>query len=1029
MFSAPAQTGITVSGTVTDDSGAPVPGAVIALVGSPGTGTISGADGKYSLRISVREGVLKVSCLGYAEKEARIGTAGVYDFVLSEDAEMLERVVVVGYGTMKESDITGAVTHVRVDENTVDRTSSVDKMLKGRAAGVRVVGNSAAPGAGFNIKIRGNSSFNGGGEPLYVVDGVILNSASGSEPTILSKAGGNYEEETNGLMGIDPQDIATMEILKDASATAIYGALGANGVVLITTKSARRDKPVIRFSAGVEAAHAIRKIDMLDLAGFADYMKASGIYSYDKYIYSSPGVVNMDDAIDWQDYVCRTAFNKRTSLSVANRTKTTNYMFSVGFNDIQGVVQKSGMSQFKIRLNLDQKIGRKLTVGMKINLSRNNSNLLQGASSAGLTSNTSFIRAVINGRPFKKFSESVEEDASDFTEDYGAGADRWLKDYQDNRKELRVIPNIYAEYKIAPWISFRSSAGADYRTRKTSKWRGPYVTTSSEWALAAIGITQSLNFNFDNMLSFDKNFGDHNISGTLGTTYIRHDYLYEITDGWNVNQYIAQIASLNAAPNARFAYSESSSATFSALARAIYSYKGRYVLTATFRRDGSSRFSKKNRYASFPSFALAWRLNEEPWFDVRAVSMLKLRAGWGRVGNQAVSAYQTLSNYTTANYPDHTPGNENHIIKAITPSNLANTDLKWETTEQWNAGIDLKLNRNRLSFILDVYDKNTFDLLQAVTVPATTGFSSMWVNLGTINNRGIEFSFDATLLKKNGLNWNVFGNISHNENKIVSIGLPSVEGKAPYFLGSSIGSSNYCKTPVNIFMEGQPMGLFYGLETDGIVQEGETGPGLTAGTVMAPGGIKYIDHNGNGYVDSGEEDKVVIGDPNPDFTFGFGSSLNWRNFTLDLQFEGSYGNDIANINLLQEEDLSRTTMNIRREAFEGSWSPANPDGKYPKIGCYEATETRYFTDRQVEDGSYLRLADLSLSYSIPKKKIKGAVKGIEFSLAATNVFLITRYRGFDPDVSSYGNNIMKMGVDYGSYPSARTYSAGVKMTF
>ncbi len=1025
-----AQNRTELSGTITDETGAPVPGAVIMLEGHESIGAVSDTDGKYRLVVPENRGMLKVQCLGYSDQTAEIGSGTVYDFMLKDDSQMLQSVVVVGYGTMKESDITGSVTRVRMDENLVDNTISVDKMLKGRAAGVHVVNNSSAPGAGFSIKIRGNSSFNSAGEPLYVVDGVILTPPTGSEPEMMSNAAGNYEEESNGLMGLDPQDIATMEILKDASATAIYGALGANGVVLITTKSASKDKPVIRFSTGFELSKAVRLIDMLDLRGFAEFMQAAGSSTYDKFIYANPDTKTelSDYGINWQEYVTRTAFNKRTSFSVSNRSKGTGYVFSLGYNDVQGVVRQSGMDQIKMRLNLDQDITKWLKAGTKINISRTRSDMLQGASSAGMTSNTSFIRATINGRPYRIPGNTEDEDADEWKEDFGAGADRWLNDNRDNRRELRIIPTAFLEAKILPWLTFNTSAGADYRTKKTTKWRGPYVTTNSYWALSAIGTTQRLNYNLDNMLMFDRSFGKHSFSGTLGTTFIEQDYLYEVTDGWNIKQYIGQYHNINSAPNARLAYVESQSATFSMLARGVYSYKGRYIVTATFRRDGSSRFSKANRYANFPSFAFAWRANEEPWFTFDKIAVLKLRAGWGRVGNQAIASYQTLSNYSSVQYPDHTPSNESTIVRGIVPANLANPNLKWETTEQWNAGLDFKLNRNRLSLSLDVYDKNTYDLLQTVTVPATTGFSTMWINLGTVNNRGIELSAESEIIKTGAFRWSVFGNIAHNKNRIVKIGLPTSGGMAPYFMGETVGNANYCKTPINIFMEGYPMGVFFGLATDGIVQEGETAPGLTENTTMAPGGIKYIDKNGNGYVDTGLEDKQIIGDPNPDFTYGFGSSLKWKNLSLDIQFDGVYGNDIANINLIQETDLSRTQMNVRKEAFYGRWTPGNTNGNYPAIGVYTTAETKFFSDRFVEDGSYLRLSDITFTYSLPFRK-GAAVKSADISLSASNLLLFTKYSGYDPEVNSFGSNMMKMGIDYGSYPSARTISLGLKMTF
>lgn len=1026
-----AQTGRQISGTVTDSSGEPVAGAVVMLEGHSGVGTETDAAGRYVLTLPVSEGTIVVQCLGYDDERRELRKNQIYNFTIGEDSEMLERAVVVGYGSMRESDITGSVTSVKVNEEEASRSMSVDQMLKGRAAGVTVVNNSAAPGAGFNIKIRGNSSFNGGGEPLYVVDGVII-SSGGSDPTILSQASGNYEEDNNGLLGIDPDDIASMEILKDASATAIYGAMGANGVILITTKTATKDKPVINFGVSMEMSRMCRKIDMLDLDEFVGYMDASGYKSFNGRIFvdsSDRSKGYAVDDVDWQDEVSQTAFNQRYSFSIANRVKGTRYMFSLGYDNVEGIVKGSGMNQFKVRLNLDQRLAKKLKLGMKLNVSRSEMNMLQGASSAGLTSNTSFIRSVINGRPYRSMDFTEDDDASDFEEDYGAGPERWLKDYKDNRAQYRIIPNADLEWKMLPWLTFKVSAGADFNIKKISKWRGPYVTTSSEWALAAVGFTQNLRYNFDTMFLFDKTMGDHTLSGTLGMTYIGADSMHEVTDGWNISQYIGQISNINSAENARFAYSETYWNTLSFFGRAVYSYKGRYVLTATLRGDGSSRFADGNKWSVFPSAAFAWRLNEEPWFNASWISSLKLRAGWGRVGNQALAPYQTLSNYGSIKYPDHTPGNDASIIVGVVPSNLANKALKWETTQQSNVGIDFKVNRNRFSFTLDVYNKDTYDLLQTINVPATTGYSTMWVNLGTINNRGIEFSFDAAVIKNRNLTWNLFGNISHNKNTIVSLGLPSAEGKAPYFYGKDIGNANYCKTAVNIFMEGMPVGLFYGIETEGIVQEGQVGPGVEEGQSMPAGGVKYVDRNGNGYVDSGDEDKTFIGDPNPDFTYGFGTGLIWKNLSVDVTFVGSYGNDIANINLIQETDVSRTNSNIRREAFHDSWSESNPGGKYPKIGVYSSAETKLFTDRCVEDGSYLRLANVSVGYDFRFAKKNSFVKSLNLSLNASNLALFTSYSGYDPEVSSYGRDIKRMGVDYGSYPSARSLALNVKLTF
>ncbi|MDD6151226.1 MAG: TonB-dependent receptor [Bacteroidales bacterium] len=1031
-----------ISGTVRDENGDPVPGAVVIAISSQRSttgsqqqsnpqATSTDAAGRFSLNIDDNCEIISVQCLGFVTQTVKLYPSRLeYEITLKSDNIALESIVVVGYGSVRSSDITGSITQVKVDEMESTRAISAEQMLLGRAAGVQVTTTSGAPGAGMNIRIRGNSSFNGGGEPLYVVDGIILNSDN-SNIDVMSRATGMEEEETSGLLGINPQDISSMEILKDASATAIYGALGANGVVLITTKSAKKEKPVISFSTGFDIARRSNSIDVMDLDTFVSYADANGFTGLNNRIWKDPSDRSQGYKVKpvfWQDRLMRTAVNQRYYFSIANKRKGTGYLMSLGYKSNQGILKNSNLDQLNARLNLDRSISDKLQLALKFNISRVNSSIMQGTSSASMTSATSAIRSMINALPFESDDEEDDDPMEEDNDDMGSRADRWLNDYSNKRSETRIIPNLSLSYKPLDWLTAKLVAGSDYRVKSSSKWKGPFVTSNTDWALAGKGTVEQLNFNFDALLLFDKSRGQHNISGTAGVTYFNSSSRSDVREGWNIPQYNGQDKNINSAPitSTRFSYYEQAASTLSFLARVIYSYKGRYIVTATFRRDGSSRFAREFRFANFPSLALAWRVNEEPWFPTDAISNLKLRLGWGRVGNQAISSYQTLSNYESIFYPDHSTGNENKVIVGLAPSNLANKGLKWETTEQSNAGLDFGLNRNRLKLSFDCYSKNTFDLLQSLTVPATTGYTTMWTNIGTIHNEGIELSIETVPLRTSNAEWSLFGNISRNRNKIVSIGIPSSDELAPYFLGAEIGNANYCKSAVNIFMEGQPMGLFYGLETDGIIPIGETGPGLTRDNPLGPGSIKYIDHNEDGVIDL--EDRQIIGDPNPDFTYGFGSSFKWKSLMLDIQFEGSYGNDIANLNLIQEWDSSRRRSNIRTEAFTDAWSEDNPGGRFPKLGSYSYEENKFFTDRHVIDGSYLRLSSVSLCWTVPIPA-KKAIKGLDITLGGQNLLCITRYNGWDPNVNVYGGNMMKMGVDFASYPKARTFSLDVKMRF
>lgn len=1022
---------IVFTGSVKDDAGLPVPGAVVSVSGNMSNAVMTDADGNFSISTDVAEGSISVQCLGYQTATLALDGRSVFTFVLKSDAVELEGTVIVGYGSMKSSDITGSIAQVKVDELEATRAVSAEQMLLGRAAGVQVTTTGGAPGAGMNIRIRGNSSFNGGGEPLYVVDGIIINSDSGNLD-VMSRATGLEEEETSGLLGINPQDIASIEILKDASATAIYGALGANGVVLITTKSAKKDNPVITFSLGAEIAGRSNTIGVMDLDTFVQYNEANGYTGLDNKIYIDPSDHSKGYKVQpvfWQDRLMRTAVNQRYYFSVANKRKGTKYMFSAGYKANQGILKSSDLNQFNARMNVEHAFNDRFNVGMRINFSRVESNRMQSTSSSSMTSATSAIRSMINSLPFMYDDE--DDDPTDLDDDeMGARADRWIKDFSNKRTETRFIPNLNVEYKALDWLTAKVVAGGDIRIKNSSKWKGPYVTYGTDWSLAGKGSVSQMNCNIDALLLFDKSFHRHNISGTVGATFFHNSSRADIREGWNINQYMAQDDNIDAAPlsSTKFSYNELDASTLSFLARVIYSYSGRYIVTATFRRDGSSRFAEENKFANFPSFAVAWRINEEPWFNIDKIAGLKLRAGWGRVGNQAIASYQTLSNYSSVYYPDHTPGNEKKVTIGLIPVNLANKGLKWETTQQYNAGLDFRYNRNLFSFSIDFYLKDTFDLLQCLPVPATTGYDTMWTNIGSIRNKGVEFSFEVNPVKTKNVQWTIFGNISRNVNKITEIGIPVSGKEAPHFFGADIGNANYCKTPVNIFVEGKPMGLFYGIRTNGIIGEGETGPGLTKDMPLGPGSIRYVDKNNDGVIDF--EDRDFIGDPNPDFTYGFGTNFSWKNLSLDVQFEGNQGNDIANLNLIQEWDISRRRSNIRSEAFLNAWTPENPNTTFPKLGCYVVEEDKFFTDRHVQDGSYLRLSTVSISYTVPiKKKTAKFVKGLSIALTGNNLLCFTKYNGWDPNVSVYGSNMMKMGVDFASYPAARTVALDVKLNF
>ena len=1037
-----AQNGTNVSGVVKDSKGEPIVGAVVMVKGKTNIGVTTDVNGKWSLSIpsSVKQPQLEVSCISYKNQTVAVGSRTVINIVLEDDAEMLEETIVVGYGSMRKSDLTGSVASVKINEEDAAQSTSLDELLQGRAAGVQILSSSAQPDAGVSIRVRGLASFNGSTEPLYVVDGVIINATSSETLMTQGLDNSSSDQEMNGLMGINPQDIASMEILKDASATAIYGAQGANGVVLITTKSASRERPVVQFTAGTDISQRNKRLDVLTFDEWVDYYRDLGGDLTN--IYEDPETKSglKVKPVDWQEYCCQTAVNQRYYFSIAGRPKSISYMFSMGYNNKEGVVKGSKVNQYTMRLNLDKSINKRLSIGTKTSLAFINSLMAQGSDGARMNAASSLLRSMIITRPYMRLDS--EEDDDDYEEvdetgSFRSGPDKWLSEFKNSREEFRVTPSFYIKYKIAPWLSYKLSAGGDYRTYEVYKWKSARINTTAEGNIGAAGNYELTSFNVDAMFDFDKKFGrGHRITGTAGITASQRDTRSQAVEGWGIVQHVPQISSLNSAPNTLFRYTESRSSLLSALVRAIYNYKDRYVLTATYRIDGSSRFQGANKWSAFPSFAFAWRLNQEPWFKVPVVSMAKVRLSWGQVGNQSVSNYQTLSNFSNAFYADNTPGNDAEKVVALYPSNLSNPGLKWETTESVNAGIDLGLWKGRFTVSVDAYYKKTIDLLQTKKIPLSSGFTSIWINEGSIENKGIEVQLEATPFKTRDFEWNISGNISFNRNKILAIGAdaerrdiyltPDHHEEVEFFYGDRLGSSAPTY-PGNIFIVGKPMGLFYGLKTDGIVQQGETGVQVGAnGNPRQEGWINFVDINGNGYID--DDDRTIIGNPNPDFTYGFSTSLSYKRLTLSASFAGSYGNDVINISNILDKFPLYSTRNIFREGYYDAWSPENPNGSYPGLKCTNLNDMYIPMDRTIEDASYLRISKVTLSYDVPLSK-KSFVKRLVLSSTLGNPYVFTKYSGWDPDVNSFGKNVKKMGVDVGSYPSARSLSFDVKFTF
>ena len=1027
-----------VSGTVKDGDGEPVIGAVVMASGVKGSGAMTDVGGNFSLNVPEKVKTITVSCLGYKEETVEIGT-GKVDVIIQEESTMLDQAVAIGYGSMRRSDLTGSVASVKIDENRAAQSTSLDQLINGNAPGVQVMYSGGSPDAGVAIRIRGTSSLNGSNEPLYVIDGVI---ASNPETgTLLDEYA---TEAVNNLMGINPQDIASIEILKDASATAIYGADGANGVVLITTKQAEQDRPTVNFNVGFDVSKLSKRIDVLSPEEYVGWLRK--ILEHGADTYASINLEKFDEGLteyrDWQDYAYRLAPRQRYYLKISGRPNGIAYNFSLGYNNTQGIVKATGSDNLTATMSVNKTFWKKLSMRVKLNMSYLSTANQQSANSTDHGANSSFVTSILRYRPLDYKDATTEEEQQEQEEEYNDPENRsspsnWIKDAYTNRIEFRVIPSLSLTYKPLKWLSVSSVIGADYRSGERAQWKGITVNRSADGALGVINYSENYRWNWDNTVTANGKWGKHRLTGTAGMVLRSSSSKDERLYGENIKQYTAQIDNINSSEKMAMSYSESSINTLSFFARAIYNYDDRYVLTATYRADGCSKFVENNKFGHFPSFAFAWRLSEEPWFKVPVISSAKIRAGWGRVGNSNIPNYQTYVTYSAVNYGNHLTPSE--YVKGSLVQSFANRELRWESADQYNVGLDLGLWAGRFTFTFDAYHKTITDLLQRRDVPYSSGYTNMWMNTGSIINKGMEFAIQTVPVRARFVEWSLDANISFNRNSLQSFGFETnrmtmyMPDKTPvevnYTLGSVLGRGDYyLNTPGNIFIEGQPIGLFYGILTDGIVQEGETGPGLAEGEVCTPGMVKYVDLDGNGYIN--DYDRTIIGRASPDFTYGINTSLSVYNFTFSIQLQGEAGKQILNTqkNMLMDNNNSRR-MNIYRDAYYNAWTPENRSNEY--IGLFDTftNQHRYLvTDRYIDDASYLRLANIGLNYSFKMPK-KSFVKGLDLGFNVQNAYVWTKYSGYDPNVNTFINDLSRVGVDSGSYPSARTYCFDLKMKF
>tara|TARA_B100001989_G_scaffold245244_1_gene214801 strand:- start:5223 stop:8387 length:3165 start_codon:yes stop_codon:yes gene_type:complete len=1034
----------TITGTVKDDTGETIPGATILELNTS-NGVVTDIEGNFNLSVSGPDAVLQVSFLGFTTQEITVGARSILDIVLVQDLQELEEVVVVGYGTVRKSDLTGAVSSIELTDNEAREFSTVDQLLQGRAAGVQVTQNTGSPGSGISVKIRGTNSLRGNNEPLYVIDGVIISSA-GEDVVPAGGIGNSGQEAQNGLNGINPRDIESIEVLKDASATAIYGSRGANGVVLITTKKGTSGKRKINLFAnsGVRMI-SDQRYDVLSGLDFARYQNEVQTMNYNTVRYhidgssvypiSSDGTISTTPAIlhDWQEEIYQISEHYNFGGSVSGGDEDGSYYLSLGYTDQKGLVENSRFRSGDLRYNFDKQLTDKLKVDARFSAFYSDLDFAESGDLIG--ANQSSVRSILSNVPLT--SDDMEAYGNDQNTTTPLG---WVEDFIDKSEESRFLGSVSLTYDLPlQGLKYEVRAGGNMRNKERRRFWGlnTYQGKTGNGALQ-ISNLNTKSYQINNLLRFNRSFNKkHRVNAVLGFTWDSRDsdtkiFAVEdfVTTALNIQQPL--LGQLNKTPLTTGA---SDTRLISYLGRANYTFNNKYVLTSTLRVDGVSKFSESNRYGYFPSFAFAWRMVDESFVsNLNVFDDLKLRAGWGQIGNHGIRPYATLSNY--ASDAQTLYGNsENGVDVPIFLQNIANPDLTWETTEQLNIGLDFAFFQSRLTGTVDAYSKLTKDLLQNVPIPLSSGFLNLQINRGEIQNRGIEASLNAILIDGRDFTLSIGGNIAFNKTKLSEIGLPPsdilIDGnyvRRAFYEGNQVSRGNIFKYSPNVFIDGEETGLFYGFETNGIYQVNNPLPDGTLARIYDPtdenpppfwaGDIRIVDQNGDGVIDL--KDKTIIGNPNPDFVYGINLDFSYKNLSLKVLANGVYGNDIANGNLLQlgvAEGIS--FANITTAAYNNAWRPERTSNFYPRIR-YTTNGSIAMPDWIIEDGSFLRISNINLSYQFDK---------VNVYLSAQNVFTFTGYSGYNPEVTSFLYDGLRNGIDWNGQPNARKFLIGLNFNF
>ncbi|MGC3978026.1 MAG: TonB-dependent receptor [Paludibacteraceae bacterium] len=1034
---------INVVGTVVDEKGEQLIGVSVRVKGTS-QGTITDFNGKFGINVAKLSDMLIFSSVGYTPLEQKVEKGKSMSVTLREDSKLLNEVVVIGYQDMKRKDLTGSVSKANVEDMLKAPVATFDQALAGRIAGVNVSSSEGTPGGNMNIVIRGKNSVTQENSPLYVIDGF---------PVEDPKAGAS----------INPNDIESIDVLKDASATAIYGARGSNGVIIITTKRGKAGQLSINYDGNFGVQRITRKIPLMNAYEFVKLqsevwnsteMSSTGYFkTIDGKTYTSDDYKNVPQ-YDWQDLIFRDAVQQNHSLSLTGGTAENRYNASFSYYDQDGVVIASNYKRLQGKLGTDIRKNK-----LRINLSVNYSNSTQTGNSPSQSSSSGMnnlfysvwgYRPVTQaGVPLNTLLDNGLDSNVDTSIDYRFNPYLSLiNEYRTNNIAYTQF-NGFAEYEFIKGLKLKVSGGYTTDVRKLEVFNNSNTRYGSQLSIdkvnATVGTSQSSTWLNENILTYQRLINKkHSINILGGFTLQENDFKYYTMKTTNIpNESLRMAGMSQGTPNVNDS-GESEWSLLSSLGRVNYNYLSKYYFTASFRADGSSKFSTQNRFSYFPSTAIAWTFTEESFMAKfkKTVSSGKLRLGWGITGNNRVEEYARFARLSqesagSGSYNDpsgYTHGVysfDNTIIKGTVPISLANNHLKWEATEQWNAGLDLVFLNDRISTTIDYYDKITYDLLIKATLPISSGFGSAMKNIGEVRNQGLEISINTINIKKKQFSWNSSFNISFNQNKLLGLNEDQRSYITAEIVDRNFGGDNY------IAKVGYPIGMMYGYIYEGTYKLDDFNmvggnyvlkPGVahyTAENNTQPGYPKYKDLNEDGVINS--DDQTFIGRGDPMYIGGFTNNFMYKNLDLSIFFQWSYGADIINANRIMFETSFAKRKDLNQFAsYANRWTFDNQQSNIPVVN--NSSSNLLYSSRFIEDGSYLRLKTVSLGYNFPKKWIKELkINSLRVYFSAQNLFTWHNYSGYDPEVS-IREKALTPNLDFSSYPKAASANFGVNLT-